>query len=314
MSDAIDDLIARFMLQSNRPVPARLQAAMALLERLFDDPTLELGAHLAAKGSSGLASHETFGKKAHAHFDLAPINKIHGRRSSNLGEWGAPLLEIVRATNFETMNSRERENCIRSLQQPFAARLRAILEQEPLVARISGRSAVAVVKDVIKQADEKGKAGEVAQYLVAAKLELRFGRKLPLAPANKGDRKSRNDPNARLGDFEIDNTVIEIALGLPDEKHLTQVCESLEDSEKEIWLITRMDRVGTWSKELEYTEGVDVRRVVTTSVEAFVGQNVSELGEFTTKGKAKQLRALFALYNERWVSNLGTPGIRVDVR
>jgi hypothetical protein len=51
--------------------------------------------------------------------------------------------------------------------------------------------------------------------------------------------------------------------------------------------------------------------VVVTSVEAFVGQNITELGEFSAKGKADRLRALFDLYNERWVARVGTPGIRI---
>ena len=54
--------------------------------------------------------------------------------------------------------------------------------------------------------------------------------------------------------------------------------------------------------------------MVVTSVEAFVGQNITELGEFSAKGKLSQLQALFDLYNTRWISQVGTPGIRIVMK
>ena len=88
----------------------------------------------------------------------------------------------------------------------------------------------------------------------------------------------------------------------------------LEDSDAEVWLLTRVDRVATWKNELSNSDGVDIRRVVVTSVEAFVGQNITELGEFSAAGKLSQLQALFDLYNTRWISQVGTPGIRIVMK
>lgn len=161
---------------------------------------------------------------------------------------------------------------------------------------------------------QKGKAGDVAQYLVGAKLMIRLGREIDVVQSNKGDRKSRADLDARTGDYEIENATIEIAVGLPDEKHLSQVAEALEDSDLEVWLLSRHDRVETWRHELEQIDGIDMKRVVVSSVESFVGQNVSELGGFSTKGKSTQLQQLFDLYNDRWIASVGTPGIRIVVK
>ena len=88
-----------------------------------------------------------------------------------------------------------------------------------------GRSAEAVIHEVLRQAELKGKSGDVAQYLVGAKLALRFNREIPVFPVNKADRKSRADRDARLGDFQIEDAVIEVAVGLPDEKHVVQIAE-----------------------------------------------------------------------------------------
>jgi hypothetical protein len=310
----LDDFLQKNMKKGNHFVAARLQTALALLEKLRDSPSLNLDAHLASKGSSGLESHETFGNLAHKRLNLEPINRNHGRRSSSLQDWGQQLLDILDAAGFESESPEARGNLIDLAQGAFAAILRGILEQEPLEVRVRGRSAEAILHEVLKQAEDKGKSGDVAQYLVGAKLALRFKRDIPIFPANKADRKSRSDRDARLGDFQIENAVIEVAVGLPDEKHVAQVAEALEVTDSEVWLLTRADRVATWKNELGSTEGLDIRRVVVTSVEAFVGQNITELGEFSAKGKVAQLQALFDLYNTRWITQVGTPGIRIVIK
>ena len=79
-------------------------------------------------------------------------------------------------------------------------------------------------------------------------------------------------------------------------------------------MLTRVDRVRIWKDELGSTEGLDIQRVVVNSVEAFVGQNIAELSEFSAKGKLAHLQSLFELYNSRWVSQVGTPGIRIVMK
>lgn len=308
------DFITLHMRKAKRLVPARLQSALALLEKLRDHPSLKLEDHLAARGSSGLQSHETFGDRAHQRFELEPVNRNHGRRSSNLQDWGKSLLDILGGAGFSDLAPGPRGKLIEDAQRAIVGALRGILDQEPLEARVKGRSAEAAIGDLLRQAEGKGKIGEVAQYLVGAKLALRFERDIPVHPANKADRKSRGDQQARLGDFKIGNAVIEVAAGLPDEKHLSQLVAALQDSDVEAWLLTRADRVETWRREVDGRRDIDGRRVVVASIESFVGQNISELGGFSASGKADRLRALFELYNERWVGAVGTPGIRIIVK
>ena len=309
----LENFLKEHMQQGGRYIAARLQAAMALLERLREKPVLRLDAHKKAN-SAGLDSHEKYGDRVHQRLGLEAINRNHGRRSSNVGGWGQELLDRLKDAGFESASSDDQAKLLTTMQDSFGAILRGILEEEPLEARTKGRSAEAVIREILKQADAKGKAGDVAQYLIGAKLMLRLKREIKVVPANKGDRKSRSDLKARTGDFEIENATIEVAVGLPDDKHLAQVAEALEDNDLEVWLLTRHDRVATWKNELEEFEGVDMRRVIVTSVESFVGQNISELGDFSSKGKAAQLQELFKLYNERWVAQVGTPGIRIIVK
>lgn len=108
--------------------------------------------------------------------------------------------------------------------------------------------------------------------------------------------------------------MIEIALGLPDDKHLNQIAEAHEDPDLEVWLLVHHDRVASWTNELPKTEGIDLKRVVVTSVAAFVGQNIAEIGKFSARGRSESLAKLFSLYNERWIDQVGTPGIRITTK
>jgi hypothetical protein len=52
MKQELDEFVAKQMKKGRILVPARLQAALALLEKLRTNPSLELADHLASKGSS----------------------------------------------------------------------------------------------------------------------------------------------------------------------------------------------------------------------------------------------------------------------
>lgn len=310
----LDKFLHKHMKKGGRPVPARLQAALALLEKLRDKPSLTLEDHLSNKGSAGLESHETYGNRAHERLSLEAINKNHGRRSCNLQDWGQDLLDDLKRNGFEKAGQADRLALITLAQEAIGGVLRSIVEQGPLEVHIRRRTVEAVIADVLKQAEEKNKAGDVAQYLVGAKLMLRFNRAIPILPANKGDRKSRSDPKARLGDFQTDNTVIEVALGLPDDKHLGQIAQALDNPELEFRLLTRDGRVDIWRAAIDDTEEIDASRVAVSSVVTFVGQNIWEQGELSSEGRSFPLLALFDLYNKRWNNKVGTPGIAIIVK
>lgn len=314
--ERMECLLESTMSKAGRLVPARLQSALALLERLRELPLLQLSDHLAGSGSSGLKSHERFGKDALRRIGLTTVVKVYGRRSSNLQAWGQPLLDILKDGGFNDLSDAERSRFIDAAQGAVAASLRRFHDDEPLLVAIRSTTAEHVIKDVLNQADAKGKSGEVAQYLVGAKLALRFPVGIPLHAMNRPDRASRHDQEARSGDFELGNAVIEVAIGLPDEKHLEQIREALEHREREVWLLTRASRVEHWKREIDvrFPDRRDAARIAVTSVEAFVGQNISELGEFYNNKKAEQLRLLFELYNSRLDQDIATPGIRIETK
>ncbi len=309
---------SHMMETESRYVNARLQSAIALLESVRRVPSLSLGDHKAAAGSSGLKSHETLGFQAHKRYDLPVLNKNHGRRSSNLQDWGQPLLEILRDGGFEKASIEKRNQILDEAQLAIAVIIRNIAEQDPIRVHVRGRAAEYVVGDVLDQAAEKGRLGDCAQYLVGSKLHLRFPdlkQQIKVLPANKGDRKSYSDTAARKADFELNDCAIEVAAGIADEKHLQQVISILEDAKTEVWLLTRQKNVVAWSQYLvDQLSPGDIKRVIVASVESFVGQNVTELGKFSLSGKTNNMLALIEIYNSVWVARVGTPGIQIEVK
>jgi len=314
-SSAFESLITLKLMQSGSLVPACAQAALALLERVRETSDLSLEKHLSSAGQS-LISHETYGDMAHKRFELDKINKNHGRRSSSIRDWGQDLLDLLASEGFPSMGRVAREGLIDAMQSQLASLLKGILDLEPFSVRIKGRSAEAVIREVLEQAEAKGRIGQVAQYLVGAKLQLRFPAKhetIGLFTSNQGDRKFRGDAQQRRGDFDLGEFVIEVAAGAPDAKHIDQVAAILEDADTEVWLIVRGDRHQFWKDEILRAD-IDHRRVVVATIELFVGQNITELGELSAKGKADQLVELFRIYNNVWIDAIGSPGMRIAVK
>ncbi|MCF7731431.1 MAG: DUF4928 family protein [Akkermansiaceae bacterium] len=312
LEKCIKDFVVRYGMKGNSLVPARLQSMLALLESLRGRPELLLSSHLSDAGQS-LIGHETLGDTAHKRLSLIVLNKNHGRRSSNLHAWGEPLLSLVRRAGFESADVSRKKSILDEVQGILANQLRSILEEGPLRVKMQGKTAETVISEILELAEKRQKAGDVAQYLVGAKLSIRLGRDIPVHGTNKGDRKSHADVDSRLGDFEIENAVLEVAVGLPDEKHLDQIEAILETPDREAWLLTRDDRVAIWKIEISKRFGKQVSRIVVTSVESFVGQNITELAEFSSSGKIDRLNELVELYNSKWVETVGSANIRISL-
>ncbi len=295
--------------KSGRPVAARLQAAIALLERLREHPELDLASHLSSAGQS-LIGHETYGDNAAKRLMLPVINKNHGRRSSSIHEWAQPLLDCLQSNGAAELQELDRLALLDRFQRHLGKELVRLHETSPLIAYAQARTASAMIRDLLEQADTRGLAGPVAQYLVGAKLLLRFPHRadeITVAGANLGDAST-----GRRGDFDFGETVIEVAMGLPDEKHIGQVAAIVNEHGAEPWLLVRHDRLGAWLNELKGA-GVDVRKVVVASVDQFIGQNISELGDLSPSGCIAQIEQLLDIYNERWAMPLGPPGLKIEI-
>ena len=312
MEEAIDAFMSQMKLKGTF-VAGRLQAALVLIERVRESRKLDFESHRDA-GSNGLLRHEYYAKLALDRFKITGVNRNSGRRSNHSGAWGPPLLALLAQHGFSSMSIEKQDQMLDAVEERFAVHVREISETAPIEVRLDGQTAESVIRDILKQADCRGKSGDVAQYLVAAKLETRLRIDLPLNPVNKRDHKRFDDTGARTGDFEIQDATIEVAIGGPDAKHLLQIEETLKGTDRQMWLLTRHEQVEKWRKALAALPDINKNRVVITSVESFVGQNIAEIGQFSAAHTAETFQNLFCRYNERWVAELGTPAMRIRIK
>lgn len=302
----LEQFCEQYMTKGGRLVAGRLQAALALLERLRTHTSTRLDDH-TTKGRASVISHETLAAQAMKRHALAAVNKNSGRRSSNLPDWGQPLLDLCRSLGFP----KDPANSIDLLQREIASHLRKIFDEGAIEVQVHNRSAEAVIAEILDTADLRGRAGAVAQYLVGAKLKLRFPHiDIPIRQFNQRDTLQRP------ADYQISNAAIEVALGTPDPKHLDQIRSILDASpENEVWLLVRAQRLLSWSSEvsLAFASKSIRQRVVVNSVESFVGQNITELSNFSSSERTPTLKKLFDCYNTHWVKALGPASIRIEV-
>ncbi len=192
------------------------------------------------------------------------------------------------------------------MQLAASHRLTTINEDKPLIARYSKGTSVAVIADLLDQAQVKKRAKDVAEYLVGAKLELRFGN-------GAVKPKHVNAPSlGQLADFRLGNTAIEVTtMERPDKSHLDQVSDILADTGLQVWLLTRMRDREKWQNGVDVIFGSAAARIVVADIETFVGQNVSEIGKFNSEEVKRTLARLFARYEEAWLPKFGGGGLRI---
>jgi len=204
------------------------------------------------------------------------------------------------------MPTKRRDDFLTEVQSVAAKRLMAINDDKPLIARYSKGTAVNVISDILDQAQAKKRAKDVAEYLVGAKLQLRFGDHI-VKPKNV------NTPSlGQLADFRVGNTAIEVTtVERADKSHLDQVAGILKDTGLQVWLLTRMKDREKWQNAVDAIFETQSARVVVADIETFVGQNISEIGVFKTEQVVAALVRLFDQYNNCWLPPAGSGGIKI---
>ncbi len=184
------------------------------------------------------------------------------------------------------------------------------LQEELLRVRTQEKTAEAVISEILMGAEKFRMARDVSTSLVGAMLAILFHNVL-----GGGASKRNLNPcfKTKSGYFEIENSVFEVAVGLPYDEDLDRIESIPKHPGREVWILTREDRVAIWKSEIAKRFGKLVKRIVVRSVESFVGQNLSELAEFSSAGKADRLKQLVDLYNSKCVETLGSANIRISL-
>lgn len=290
----LDDWYTRLeVYQDKLPARGSVGAALHVLNRLRNEYQLDIAAHVADGEAqiTGLSAGsvrkilEDFGEKR-------PLSAVGGR--SNRGARGdvARLLERMRPLRLERVSESVRNKTILAMQKHLVAeyvsrffavkRVKALYDAHAATWRF--------VQTILDNARGSGKAGAVAEYMVGAKLALRFPDQ-----SIRNKRFSTSDTQSGFaGDFEIGDTAFHVTVAPMPE--LFDKCRANLESGLRVWLLVPESHVvGARQNAQLLMPG----RIAVEAIECFISTNLDELSQFDGQRLKSGLRRFLEEYNRR---------------
>ena len=279
-------------LYSGFPAKGTIAGALVVLDHLQSDFDLNIDAHTAkggsqVRGASGAAVKgilESFG-------ETRPFVREGGRTNRGLrGDINA-MLKAIESVDLAAVPLRRRNTILRSLQQFLVERVREFHNLQRLeIIYDPAKSTWQSIHDLLRRAAEGGKDGPVAQYLVGAKLQLRF----PDLEISNESYSTADMQRGRPGDFRVGDTVFHVTVSPMTAVY--EKCKRNLDQGLKVYLLVP-ERLVAGTKQNAELQAAG--RIVAQSLEGFVSQNIDELSRFSNSEVKKAFRQLLELYNTR---------------
>ncbi|MCY4476132.1 MAG: DUF4928 family protein [Chloroflexi bacterium] len=217
--------------------------------------------------------------------------KEGGRTSRGLVRSLTPFLRDLSGAGLELLTADEREAEFDRMQTILVGKARKVFDGERLSFEFRHRTASReVIRVILDAAHERGKAGDVAEYLVGAKLALRF----PEYDIRNSAVSAADDQGANQGDFQVNDCVIHVTVS-PNNGHYDKCLRNISDGFR-VFLLVRDDMLESTRRIIRQL--TDAQASV-ESIESFVSQNIEELAHFAGMRIPQNLKALIEKYNER---------------
>ena len=278
--------------------PTRLRSrgniagGLVLLENLRGNFDLDINAH-KAPGSDQLrnATRANVQKIMTRFGEERVLLKEGGRTNRGLVKNLTSLLDALSAARLEGLSPEARESEIVNMQAFLVEKAREKFNAEKLSFEygkdITSRE---VVRMILESARNRQKAGDVAEYLVGAKLALRF----PCYDIRNSAASAADDQTDEHGDFQMNDCVFHVTVA-PNSGHYDKCQHNLANGLRVFLLVPDELLAGT----RQNTELTMAGRVSVESIESFVSQNIEELSAFDGKKVPQSMRRLLETYNER---------------
>lgn len=277
---------------SGFPAKGTIAGALVVLNHLQTDFDLDIDAHTAKGGSqvsgaSGAAVKailESFG-------ETRTFVREGGRTNRGLRGDIKSMLDAIESMKLVRLPARKRKALLRHLQEFLVERVRDFHSLQRLeIVYDPAVSTWQSIHDLLGKASAGGKDGPVAQYLVGAKLQLRF-------PDKKIGNESYSTADMQLkrpGDFRVGDTVFHVTVS-PMSAVYEKCKRNLEQGLKVYLLVP--DRLVAGTRQNAELQAAG--RITVQSIESFVSQNVDELSQFSNREVRKEFRQLLECYNKR---------------
>ena len=275
---------------SGLPALGTLNGALVLLENLQDNYVLDIQQHL----TEGQAQIRGAGK-ARTREILQRLGKENvpleegGRTNRGLVGQMKILLSVLQPLGLDTHDREERNQILQSLQLFLVQQLDAYSKRKRITFPFRPEdTAWQSIHDLLEVARETGRDGPIAQYIVGAKLALRFP-----DSAIRNDRYSSQDFD-NPGDFAINDTSFHVTIA-PTPGHYEKCERNIAAGFRPYLLVP--DKILFLAKRT--ADSTVPKKTTVQSIEAFVSQNIDELSSFSKNELRNGLRRLLNKYNER---------------
>ena len=280
---------------SARRVRGNVAGALMLLDRLRSELEFDIGFH---KASSSDQLRNATGKNLKTilarHGEDRTFLKEAGRTNRGLMQNMELLLTTLAGSGITELAEDELSAAIDEMQSYLVERVQNFLDSAKISfdyrASMSSRE---IVAGIIDTASKRQKAGDVAEYLVGAKLALRF----PSYDIRNSAASAADVQTDEHGDFQINDCVFHVTVA-PNSGHYEK-CRSNVDNGLRVFVLVPDDSLMGTRQNVQNIEGALGDRVSVESIESFVSQNIEELSEFASSKVATNLRLLLEKYNER---------------
>lgn len=275
-------------------LPARggIAAALLVIERLKEKYTLSLNAHRASgqaqiQGLTPAAIKRILGRFG----ETRPFLAEGGRTNRGGPAIVESMLKMLRPLELEKNDVDTRNAVLNEFQRFLVEKVREYHGRKRLtIVYDPSRTTWSIIHDLLREADETGKAGPVAQYLVGAKLQLRF----PEITVSNDSYSAADVQTRRLGDFQIGDTAfhVTVAPNMP----VYEKCKRNLDAGVRVYLLVPDDYcTGARQNAEQAASG----RIAVESIESFIANNIEELSTFTKGNLISGFRRLLETYNRR---------------
>lgn len=322
MESGSDNPLVSAILKEVNPSKSVICCVLAFLEAVeedIEDPQgpspLQVVQSRVVKGN-GIAGQGRRAAQHVAKFGL-PVDNVIGDKSGRKTPWATTiiprLVAQLESQRFDFVETDQKRQLLHAASEPFRLMLGASLG--PMKVTAAGKSAAAIVEDVLTQAEARGIAPAIAELIVGSKLEVCLGgpHGREVSAQHKWDN-GHDDPLAS-GDYRIENVAIEITMVKgPDESHRIKANSITARGTDECWLIVRSDKIKAWQDYLAKAQSKYPTLIRCFGICEFIGQNVTET-RWRSIEPIDPLRDVIAKLNEL-VERLGAqhlPAAKVEL-
>jgi len=275
------------------PAGGTLAGALSVLDRLKKRFDLDIDSHTAQKGKSQIAGA--------GGANLKRILKEFGEERPFLSEGGRTnrglrgsielMLNALSGGGLERLPEAERNQTLRALQSYVVEQIQERHRTEKLKLNYDpALTTEAFIGSILNVAQATGKEPAVAEYLVGAKLQLRF----PTAKIENKRSSTADKQSGRAGDFQIEDSAFHVttraSTGVFD-----RCKQNIDRGLSPILLVPSRIQAGAKDIAADAASG----RISVRAIEEFVAQNIDEMGSFSASQRRKMLKQLLEKYNER---------------